>query len=156
MGGATRERPSGPADLRLATHCARNPLSRSTIPGNTSTNCSTSAGCDDQPTDTRSECSASTPIAASTGDGSRVSDEHDEPECTATPCWSSASRIGSASTPPTPTHKRLGSDPSPYRSTPSTTDVTTAARSINCRCASVSATTSVPAHAAPNPTHAGT
>ena len=77
----------------------RNLLSRSTIPGSTSTKRSTSAAVFDQPTETRSEWSASTPIAASTGDGSSVSDEHDDPECTATPCWSSASRIGSASTP---------------------------------------------------------
>jgi len=29
-------------------------------------------------------------MADSTGDGSNVSLEHDEPECTATPCWSSS------------------------------------------------------------------
>ena len=46
------------------SHMARNPLSRSTIPGNTSTNRSTSAGVDDQPTDTRSDRSASTPMAS--------------------------------------------------------------------------------------------
>ena len=79
-----------------STHAVRNPLSRSTIPGNTSTKRATSAGCDDQPTEIRNECSASTPIAVSTGEGSSVSDEHAEPEWTATPCWSSASRIGSA------------------------------------------------------------
>ena len=90
--------------------------------GNASRNASTSASVDDQPTLTRSERSASTPIAASTGDGSSVSLEHDEPECTATPCWSSASRIGSASTPSTPRHTRWGrqSVGSPKRSTPGT------------------------------------
>ena len=40
---------------------------------------------------------------------SNVSLEHADPECTATPRWSSASRIGSASTPSTPRHTRLGS-----------------------------------------------
>ena len=93
---------------RVASRDYRRPRNRSTIPGKTSTNRSTSASVDDQPTETRSERSASTPIAASTGDGSSVSDEHDEPECTATPCWSSASRIGSASTPSTPRHSRFG------------------------------------------------
>ena len=58
--------------------------------GRASRNASTSSSVDDQPTLARSERSASTPIAASTGDGSSVSLEHDEPECTATPCWSSA------------------------------------------------------------------
>ena len=62
------------------------------------------------------------PSPASTGDGSSVSLEHDEPECTATPCWLRASRTGSASTPAMPTHTRWGSAAagSPNRSTPST------------------------------------
>ena len=67
-------------------HDVRNLLNRSTIPGNTSTKRATSATDEDQPTDTRSDRSASTPIAVSTGDGSRVSDEHADPECTAIPC----------------------------------------------------------------------
>ena len=44
-----------------------------------------SASVVDQPTETRSEWLASTPIASSTGDGSMLSDEHAEPEWTATP-----------------------------------------------------------------------
>ena len=114
----------------------------------------------DQPTETRSEWSASTPIASSTGDGSSISDEHDEPECTATPCWSSASRIGSASTPSTPMQSRWGSEPSGVgvaealdarhrRRRPSRP-----ARS-SARWRAASASTSTSAHAAPNPTHAG-
>ena len=76
----------------------------------------------DQPVLTRSEWSASAPIAASTGDGSSDSDEQAEPECTAMPCWSSASRIGSASTPATVTHVRSDSPPagSPSNSMPGT------------------------------------
>src|SRR6266404_4466741 len=90
------------------SHDARNPLRCSTIPGKTSTNRPTSAAVDDQPTDIRSDRSPSTPMASRTGEGSSVSDEQAEPECTATPRWSRASRIGSASTPRTPMHNTFG------------------------------------------------
>ena len=50
-------------------HAVRNPLSRSTIPGNAPRNASMSASVEFQPTLARNERSASTPIAASTGDG---------------------------------------------------------------------------------------
>ena len=143
----------------VAVMTLRNPLRRSTIPGNTSTKRSTSAVVDDQPTETRSERSASTPIAASTGDGSSVSDEHAEPECTATPCWSSASRIGSASTPSTPRHNRFGQrrrvaealDAGDRRRRPSAAALDERALRARPR-----ASRSTAAHAAPNPTHAGT
>ena len=104
-GGCRRARPRGGASRcvvmprSLPTRANARVPARPTTTGSASRNASTSAAVDDQPTLTRSERSASTPIAASTGDGSSDSLEHDEPECTATPCWSSASRIGSASTP---------------------------------------------------------
>ena len=108
------------------------------FPGTLRRTARTSPGVVDQPTETRSERSASTPIAASTGEGSSVSDEHDEPLCTATPCWSSANRIGSASTPSTPRHSRLGrvraGSSVPYRSTPATPSVTLAAAATSVRC----------------------
>ena len=59
------------------SHDVRNPLKRSTIPGSTDTKRSTSSSVVDHPTEIRSEWSASTPIAASTGDGSSISDEHE-------------------------------------------------------------------------------
>ena len=46
---------------------------------------STSSSVVDQPTESRRDRCASTPIAASTGDGSSASDEHALPECAAMP-----------------------------------------------------------------------
>src|SRR5262245_40804500 len=115
-------------------HVLPNPLSRSTIPGNAPRNASMSDSVELQPTLARSEWSASTPIAASTGDGSSASLEHDEPEWTATPCWSRARRIGSASTPVTPRHTRWGtrSTGSPKRSMSRTdASVSRASRSVS-------------------------
>ena len=89
QGGGELGREVGPVSGghgRQLTHAGRGAVPRRR--GTRSTNASTSASVDDQPTLARSERSASTPIAASTGDGSSVSLEHDEPECTATPCWS--------------------------------------------------------------------
>ena len=62
-----------------------------------------------QPTLTRSEWLGSTPMASSTGEGSMLSDEHAEPEWTATPDRSRPISTGSASTPWTPRHTRWGS-----------------------------------------------
>ena len=53
--------------------------------GEDSTKASTSSSLVDQPTDRRSECSASTPMASRTGEGASDSDEHDEPEWAAMP-----------------------------------------------------------------------
>ena len=71
-------------------------------------NAAMSASVVDQPTETRSEWLASTPIASRTGDGSMLSDEQADPECTATPARSSPISTGSASTPCTPRQTRWG------------------------------------------------
>ena len=96
---------SGAQPLRLSRSAA---LSPDTTSGNAARNASTSSSVELQPTLARSERSASTPIAASTGDGSSASLEHDEPLCTATPRRSRPSRIGSASTPSTPEAHEVG------------------------------------------------
>src|SRR5437899_286502 len=54
--------------------------SRETTSGSAFTNASMSSSVVDHPTDTRSERSASTPMASSTGDGSSDSDEQALPE----------------------------------------------------------------------------
>src|ERR1039458_2872754 len=89
------------AQARRARNCA-------TTRGNAVANASTSSSVVDHPTDRRSERSESTPMAASTGDGARDSDEHDDPEWAAIPFWSRPRRTGSASTPPTATHTSCG------------------------------------------------
>ena len=150
-------RPVGGGHGRQLTDGVRAAIRRRS--GNASTNASTSASVDDQPTLTRSERSASTPIAASTGDGSSVSLEHDEPECTATPCWSSASRIGSASTPSMPRHTRWGrqSAGSPKRSTPGTRATASPRQPLGERAlAAARRRRRASVAAAPKPTMAGT
>ena len=91
---------------------------------NAAPNAATSSSVVFQPTLTRSEWLGSAPMASSTGDGSMLSEEHAEPECTATPARSSPMSTGSASTPPTPRQTRWGTrspaDAGPTTSTPST------------------------------------
>ena len=58
-----------------------------------------SASVVDQPTEIRSDRSASTPMAASTGEGSIASLAHELPECTAMPAWSRPSSTACGSTP---------------------------------------------------------
>ena len=76
--------------------------------GNDAAKAATSASPVDQPTEQRSERSAAAPIAASTGEGSRVSEEHADPEWTATPAASSPRTTPSASTPGTPKQAMCG------------------------------------------------
>src|ERR1039458_7655710 len=92
------------------------------MPGNTLAKAATSAAVVDQPTDIRRDCSGSAPIASSTGEGSRTSDEQAEPECTAMPARSSDRRTASPFTPPTATQAICGtrSAGSPTTSTPET------------------------------------
>ena len=87
---------------------SRRPLSRATTAPKACPKASTSSSVVDQPTDSRSECSASTPMASRTGEGASDSDEHDEPEWAAIPAWSRPRRTGSASTPSTVTQTMWG------------------------------------------------
>ena len=85
-----------PSPLSCAAPAARRPPRRTP-----SSKASTSASVVDHPPTARSDRSASTPMASSTGEGSSDSEEHDEPEWTAMPAWSRPSSTGSASTPST-------------------------------------------------------
>lgn len=67
----------------------RSALSRSSWAGSSKSIRSMSACVLLQPTEIRIDRCASTPMAASTGDGSNASEEHDDPECTAIPAASS-------------------------------------------------------------------
>ena len=62
-----------------------------------------------QPMLMRSEWWASTPIASSTGEGTRSSEAQALPEWAAMPAWSSPSSTACGSMPSTPRHTRWGS-----------------------------------------------
>ena len=157
--GAVAHIEHGVIESAYGSHGVRNPLSRSTIPGNTSTNRSTSTGSVDQPTDTRNDRSASTPIASNTETARASPTSTTIPNVR--PRRADRVRAGSARPrrPPLRGTRRWGAVRGP-RAVEALDAVDqighAAAVEVSAACAPISAARSVAAHAAPKPTHAGT
>ena len=144
------------------SHAVRNPLKRSTIPGKTSTKRSTSASMVDQPTEMRKRVvgvDAHRLAAPATAPASRTSTTIPS----APPRRAGRARAGSARPRRRRRRRTAGAaatpsaDGSPKRSTPGTRSITGRGpldqRALRAR---LPRSRSTSAHAAPNPTHAGT